>query len=341
LLDGASGAGADAFAAAAVAVAAGFPGLTDVAALQLAVAADPVWVAVALHPAAAVLAFVWGALWGSFGNVVIYRLPRGESVVYPPSHCPACSTPIRGFDNVPIFAYLWLRGRCRHCKTPYSARYAIVEALAATMALALWLQLVRVPVLQGADVPWIPWLLWFAFAWSLLIVTYIDLDVWIIPDTIVLPMGAIGVAAALWEPRWLGIPATEALGAGAAGYVAFWAIRWLYLKTRGIEALGLGDAKLLWMVGAFTGYAGLAWTVAAGALQGLLVAVPTLLLGGRVANSELHDVHGDDPELGEEDPDAGVMGARVPFGPFLALAALEFVFLRRLIEAGFAALLGG
>src|SRR5690606_39513162 len=91
--------------------------------------------------------------------------------------------------------------------------------------------------------------------------------------------------------------------------------------------LGLGDAKLLLMVGAFTGPVGLAWTLGAGALQGLLISIPLLRSGKQVANSDLQEVHGDDPTLGEDDPDR-LLGQRVPFGPFLALAALEFVLLR-------------
>jgi leader peptidase (prepilin peptidase)/N-methyltransferase len=117
-------------------------------------------------------------------------------------------------------------------------------------------------------------------------------------------------------------------------------IRWLYLKFRGIEAIGLGDGKLLLMIGIFGGPMAVAWALGAGALQGLLVSIPMLLTGRNPANSDLQEVHGEDPTLGEEDPDAGVMGKRVPFGPFLALAGLEWVLLRRQIEALFGWLMG-
>jgi leader peptidase (prepilin peptidase)/N-methyltransferase len=137
----------------------------------------------------------------------------------------------------------------------------------------------------------------------------------------------------------LGIGAIEAVAAGAGGYLLFAAIRWFYLRFRGIEGLGLGDAKLLLMVGAFCGFRGLVWCIGAGALQGLLVSVPMLLLGRNVANSDLQEIHGEDPVLGEEDPHAGVMGRRVPFGPFLALAGLEYVLVRDVIDGWFASLM--
>ncbi|HLT39741.1 MAG TPA: hypothetical protein VK034_25840, partial [Enhygromyxa sp.] len=103
----------------------------------------------------------------------------------------------------------------------------------------------------------------------------------------------------------------------------------------------LGDGKLLLMIGIFGGPMAVAWALGAGAVQGLLVSVPMLLVGRSPANSELTEVHGDDPTLGEEDPDAGVMGRRVPFGPFLALAGLEWVLLRRQIEGLFLWMVGG
>jgi leader peptidase (prepilin peptidase) / N-methyltransferase len=176
------------------------------------------------------------------------------------------------------------------------------------------------------------WLVWLAFGLALLVVAYIDLDCWIIPDVIVLPLAVVGVVLAFAWPQGLGVSGLEALAAAGLGYGLFAGIRLLYLRWRGIEALGLGDAKLLLMVGAFTGLPGLVWCVGAGAVQGLLVSVPLLLAGRRVANSDIHEVHGEDPELPPEDADGAVTGRRVPFGPFLAIAALEYVLLRDTIE---------
>ncbi len=296
------------------------------------VSVDPFLLGILLSPWARVVAFVWGAMWGSFANVVIHRVPLGLSVMRPRSRCPGCETPIAAWDNIPVISYLVLRGRCRKCGEPFSLRYLMVELLAGVLSFALYMKLVHLPLVAGGGPSLWPWLVWLTFGLALLVITYIDLDYWIIPDIIVLPLAAAGALLAFVQPQWLGIEWSESLMAGAVGYGLFAGIRLLYLKWRGIEALGLGDAKLLLMVGAFTGLPGLVWTIGAGAVQGLIVSVPLLLMGRTVANSDLQEVHGDDPQLGEEDPDAGVSGQRVPFGPFLAIAALEYVLLRDVIQ---------
>lgn len=301
---------------------------------------DPFLLKVLLSPWAGVVAFVWGAMWGSFANVVIHRVPQGLSVLRPRSRCPACETPIAGYDNIPVLSYLLLRGRCRKCGEPFALRYLMVELLAGVLSFALYMKVVHVPLVEGSGPSLVPWFLWLTFGLSLLIITYIDLDFWIIPDVIVLPMAGLGLVIALLQPQWLGVEIAEAALAAGVGFGLFAGIRLLYLRWRGIEALGLGDAKLLLMVGAFTGLPGLVWCVGAGAVQGLLISVPMLMLGRNIANSDLHEVHGDDPELGDEDPDGGVAGRRVPFGPFLAVAALEFALLRDVIEGWMGAVAG-
>ncbi|MFY0541883.1 prepilin peptidase [Nannocystis pusilla] len=306
-------------------------------ALEL-VETNPVLVKALMAPWAPWMAFFFGTLWGSFANVAIWRLPRGLSVVRPGSACPACETPIAWYDNIPVLSYLLLRGRCRRCGEPFALRYLVVELLGGVLSFTLYLQFVLRPMVQGGPPGLLEWLLWFCFGLGLLIATYTDLDLWLIPDEVVLPIAGLGLVVAAISPATLGVGVIEAALAAACGYLLIAGLRWVYLRYRGIEALGLGDGKLLCMIGAFAGARGLMWTLAAGAIQGLLVAVPMLLLGRRVANTALEEVHGEDPELGEEDPDAGVMGARVPFGPFLALAAFEYMFLREHIEALWAAL---
>lgn len=289
---------------------------------------EPVILEVLLSPGASVMAFVWGALWASFCNVLIWRIPRGERVGVDRSRCGSCGARIAWYDNVPIFSYLLLRGRCRSCKAKYSARYFVVELVGGILSFALYMMHVVVPLMAGGGTEGLfAWQLYLLLSLALLVVTYIDLDAWFIPDEVVLPVGLVGLIVAGVRPAWLGVGLIEAAVAGLVGWGLVAALRWLYLKTRGIEALGLGDGKLLFMVGAFTGPFGLVWTLGAGALQGLLVSIPMLALGKDIANSDLQEVHGDDPELGEEDPEDGVMGRRVPFGPFLALAAMEFVLL--------------
>jgi leader peptidase (prepilin peptidase)/N-methyltransferase len=297
----------------------------------LPVEVDPLLVFILMSPWAPMLAFVFGALWGSFANVVIYRLPRDLSVVRPASRCPACEQPIAWYDNIPVLSYLLVRGRCRRCGEKIALRYLVVELLAGVMSFALYMQHVLRPMIQGGGPGLAAWLLWLLFGLALLIVTYTDIDLWIIPDEVVLPVAALGLIVAAVSPTVLGVGVAEAAAAGAIGYLLVAGLRWIYLRWRGLEALGLGDGKLLLMIGAFCGMRGLVWALAAGAVQGLLVAVPVLLLGKKVATSDLQEVHGDDPELGE-DAD-GVMGARVPFGPFLAVAAFEYMLIPEQIEA--------
>ncbi|HET6581928.1 MAG TPA: prepilin peptidase [Nannocystaceae bacterium] len=312
--------------------------------------AEP-WLAVLLSSGARIGAFVWGAIWGSFANVVIHRVPRGESIVRPRSRCPGCGATLGAIENVPILSYLVLRGKCRHCGEPIALRYLVVELLAGLLGFATYMRMVYVPLLEGSAPNLGAWLLAFAFCLAVLVVVFVDLDVWIIPDVIVLPMAVVGLLAAALVPEWLGVELVPAALAAASGYLVFAGIRQLYLRWRGIDGLGLGDAKLLAMVGAFCGPVGVAWCVGAGAVQGLVVAVPMLLAGRRIANTDLHDVHGDDPELGpapeasasadttasDHDPhgsdDRSVMGRHVPFGPFLGLAALEYMLLGDVIDA--------
>lgn len=297
---------------------------------------EPAVVELLLSPWIRLAAFLWGTLWGSFANVVIVRLPQGQSLLRPRSRCPACETPVAWYDNVPVLSYLLLRGRCRKCGEPFALRYLLVELLGGLLSFALYMLYVVAPLLEGGGLDGIlSWQLWFFFCLALVVITFTDLDAWIIPNQVVLTLAGVGLVTVLWRPELLGIDALSAIIAGAGGFALIFVIRWLYLRLRGLEAIGLGDGKLLLMVGLFGGPVALAWTIGAGALQGLLVSVPMLLAGRNPANTELEEVHGDDPELGEEDPDAGVMGRRVPFGPFLALAALEWVLLRRQIEALF------
>ncbi len=296
------------------------------------VAVDPWIVGILLGPAMMLGAFAWGLLWGSFANVVIWRVPRGMSVVRPGSSCTSCGAAIAWYDNIPVLSFLLLRGRCRRCSEPLALRYLVVEILGGFISFAFYLLHVVRPLVEGGGPALGAWLLWTIFGLALLIITFTDLDLWVIPGAVVLPVAALGFGVAFVDPTILGVLPVEALLAALGGYGLIAGLRWIYLKRRGIEALGLGDAKLLVMVGAFMGPGGVIWSVAAGAIQGLLVAVPLLLVGGRLANTTLTEVHGDDPELGEEDPEAGVMGARIPFGPFLAIAALEFALLRGSIE---------
>lgn len=306
------------------------------------------WLHLLLHPGARAVAFLWGLLWGSFTNVVIFRtvvnvraLLEGKQPTFSDgearafwkgrSRCPHCEHPIAAYDNIPVVSYLLLRGKCRHCQTPLSLRYLVVELLAGLLSFALYMQQVYVPLLEGHAPNVAGWLLLLLFGLTLLSVTYIDLDVFIIPNLLVWVVGAVGVLATIVLPEALDVPWWHGVAAGAGGFALFGLIHLYYVKVRGLDGLGLGDAHLLLMVGAWIGPLGLAFTVFAGALQGLVVSVPMLLRNKPVANADLEELHGADPSLGTIDSHAIGM-QRVPFGPFLALAAMEFVLLRRSIE---------
>jgi leader peptidase (prepilin peptidase)/N-methyltransferase len=184
---------------------------------------------------AAALAGAFGLIVGSFLNVVAYRLPRGESVVFPASHCPSCDTPIKPFDNVPVLSWLVLRGRCRSCHGSISARYPVVEA--ATAAL-----LVAVVLAKGADSD--AWL-GLAFVVLLVPVTLIDLDHRIIPNTLMLVGTVVSVALVLLtQPESL----TEHLiaAASAGGFLLVAALAYP-------AGMGMGDVKLAAVMGLFLG----------------------------------------------------------------------------------------
>lgn len=182
---------------------------------------------------AEVVAFVVGAIFGSFANVLIYRLPRRESVVVPGSRCPSCGVPIRPWDNIPIVGYLVLRGRCRACRVPISPRYPIVElATASLMAGIVWRFGVSLAALRYG-----------VLAFALLVIFFTDLEHQIIPNAITYPgiLAGIALSAASGEA----VPAIVA--AAAAGLVFLL----LGIVSRG--GMGGGDTKLAAMIGAFLG----------------------------------------------------------------------------------------
>jgi leader peptidase (prepilin peptidase)/N-methyltransferase len=183
----------------------------------------------------AILAAVLGAVVGSFLNVVVYRLPRGESLLAPGSHCTSCAAPIKPYDNVPVLAWIWLRGRCRACGAPISPRYPLVEA--ATSALCLAVVLARFSLAHT--------LLGLVLVLVLVPVTLIDLDHHIIPNRITLPsaVAALALGASL---NWSGEPERLLAGAAAGGFLLLAAL----VYPRG---MGMGDVKLAAVLGLFLG----------------------------------------------------------------------------------------
>jgi leader peptidase (prepilin peptidase)/N-methyltransferase len=193
-------------------------------------------------PAAVPAAVVCGLIIGSFANVVIYRLPRGESLVWPGSRCPACQAPIRWHDNLPLLSYLLLRGRCRACGAGIPRRYPLVEALSAAvfaqsvLAFGLGLRALESVVL----------------ATLLLIVFFIDLDHYIIPNKITYPGTVAGLVFTAALGGWRA--AVAAALTGAALGAVFILINAVSARVLGEEGMGMGDAKLALMIGAFLGW---------------------------------------------------------------------------------------
>jgi leader peptidase (prepilin peptidase)/N-methyltransferase len=256
------------------------------------------------------VAFVFGALWGSFFNVCIVRLPEGRSIVRPASQCPSCHAPIRFYDNIPIFSYLWLRGRCRACGVRISPRYLVVELLCACLCLALF---------HRYGLSW-PFLAYFVLAGALVVLTFIDLAHYILPNEITYALVPLGLGLSFIEGATVR-PLDAVLGA-AAGAAVLLLVAGGYRLLRGVRGLGFGDVKLLAGIGAFVGWRGLPLLLFLAAAQGLIVAGLLLVLGKR------QHLYPQPRAEEEEEPDSGPPPGRlaVPFGPFLALATLEVVF---------------
>lgn len=238
--------------------------------------------------------FILGAVVGSFLNVCIYRLPAGESVVSPPSRCPSCGTRIRPWDNVPILSWLILRGRCRSCRAKISARYPLVELINGLLTLALFLKFG--PTLTFAVL--------FIFCSALVAITFIDLDHQIIPDVISLPGIALGFAASFFLP-WLGW--LNSLIGIVAGGGSLLLVAWLYERLTGKEGMGGGDIKLLAMMGAFLGWRAVPFIIFASSLVGSVIGLTVMMLQKK------------DSKLA------------IPFGPFLALGAVLYIFFGKAI----------
>ncbi|WP_437595122.1 prepilin peptidase [Sorangium sp. So ce1000] len=290
----------------------------------------------------------FGLLWGSFLNVVIHRVPRELSVVRPGSCCPACGAPIRAYDNIPVLSYLLLRGRARCCGAPVSPRYPLVEAAGGLLSLAIVeVILLRLPGTTPALHALATYTADLALALGLLAATFIDIEHMYIPDGITIGGAVLGVATA--SLRSMGF--VDALIGAAVGFVIVWLpCIVIYPLIRGRAGMGLGDAKLLLLAGAWFGWEGALFVLGAGAVQGSIVSIALLLVQGRIEEPEavrleraqyLEELAAMSPEeraAAEEEnaldlvahpPDGRVGMMAIAFGPFLALATLEFLLFGR------------
>jgi leader peptidase (prepilin peptidase)/N-methyltransferase len=236
------------------------------------------------------LAFVWGAVVGSFLNVLVYRLPREISIVMtPPSSCPACSTPIRWFDNIPLLSWLLLRGRCRACRAPISVRYPLVELTAGLMAVAAVAR-------WGLSVTGLEVLI---FAWVSLALGLIDFDYQILPNRLTYPLIVFGLAFS-----WLGGYTwwLDSLIGALVGALLPTLVIVIYKLWRGIEGMGWGDVKYLAAIGSVVGLRGVVGVLVLASVVGALVGLG-LIAAGR-----------------------GSSKTALPFGTFLALAVILWLY---------------
>lgn len=247
----------------------------------------------------ALFAFVIGASIGSFLNVVIYRLPAKLSLLHPPSRCPKCLHRLQAHDNVPVFGWLWLRGRCRYCRTPISPRYPLIEAATGLLFVGAWWSF-------GWSLPTVGY--WLFFSW-LIALSFIDLDTLTLPNPLTQSGLVLGILFQMGLSRFP-MAAVDSLPEGLMrGIVGAVLGLWLFSIVSlvgtlvfGQTAMGGGDAKLAAMMGAWLGWAHL-----------LLASLVACALGALVGGGAIA---------------LGLISRRqpIPFGPFLALAAILTVF---------------
>jgi len=300
-----------------------------------------------------------GLFGGSFLNVVIHRVPRDMSIVRPASHCPACGTKLKLYDNVPVLSYLLLGGRARCCKAKISPRYPLVELIGAAIALAVAAQLRasaaelslgRALAIFGADL---------ALGLALVAVAFIDMEHMYVPDAISIGGTLFGLAT--FSLR--GLSFTEALAGAAIGFGVVWLpFGVVYKALRGRTGMGLGDAKLVMLAGAWFGWTGALFALLAGAVQGTIAVLVLLVTRGNVdepaaveeekretaealARMTPEERAREEAELAQdplyEPSGPGIGMRRVAFGPFLALAMLEYLLLGRDLIQGYVRWLAG
>ena len=281
--------------------------------------------------------FLFGTIIGSFLNVCIARIPEEISIISPGSRCPKCGTPIKAYDNVPVFAWLWLRGKCRACGAPISVMYPLMELATGLLFVAAFLE-------YGITQATVKWLF---FTCLILILTITDLRVRLLPDVVTLPGFAAGLLFSLFVPPMDGSAGAlswrffhEHLSQHAAGILdgilgaAFgsfllWGLAAGYKLVRHREGMGMGDVKMMAMVGAFLGLRGTFLTILLGSLLGSVIGVSVVLAlylaGWRRAAAKRASRRG----LGTENTLRWAIASQyqLPLGTFLGIGALALVYL--------------
>ena len=237
--------------------------------------------------------FILGSLWGSFSNVCIYRLPNNGNVAKGRSFCPNCKNKIRWFDNIPFFSYLFLKGKCRQCSKPISFQYFIVELLSA-------ISFVLIFHIYGASITTLLLLILSIF---FIIIFFIDLKHFIIPNVLTFPLMVIGFLKSFDPnlnqtifPNYI-----NSLIGGLFGYSIIWLIIFFYKKVRKKEGMGLGDAKLMAVIGFWFGWISIPFTIFISSTVALIIVIPSLINQSRKMSSE------------------------IPFGPYIIIGCILYV----------------
>ncbi|MCX5801106.1 MAG: prepilin peptidase [Candidatus Eisenbacteria bacterium] len=211
-----------------------------------------------------VLLFIAGLAIGSFLNVCIHRVPRRISVCFPSSHCPLCKTPIRPMDNIPVFSFLILKGRCRHCGARIRWQYPVVELASGLLLLLSYFKF-------GFS---FELLLYYAFCCALVVITFVDLEFRIIPDTITLPFMVLGLAGSVFS----GLGLAQSLLGIIVGGGSLTLVGYVYTKITKVEGMGGGDVKLTAMMGAFLGWKAVLIVIFVASLAGSALGIVLMLM---------------------------------------------------------------
>jgi leader peptidase (prepilin peptidase)/N-methyltransferase len=238
-------------------------------------------------------AFVLGGIWGSFCNVCIYRLPDNDSVITGRSFCRSCKNKIKWYDNIPLLSFIFLRGKCRSCNNKISSQYFLVELISAISFLFIYF-------IYGLSVTT---LLLIILSIFFIIIFFIDLKHYIIPNELTFPLMLIGFVKSFDPnlnqtifPNYI-----NSLLGGFFGYAVIWLIIFFYKKVRNKEGMGLGDAKLMAVVGFWFGWASIPFTIFISSAVALVLVIPSLIKKTRN------------------------MSAQIPFGPYIIIGCIIYV----------------
>jgi len=241
---------------------------------------------------------LFGTVVGSFLNVCIYRLPEGESIIWPASHCPYCKTQIKWYDNIPLLSFILLKGRCRYCNKPISWQYPLVELLTGIFTFLVY-QKVGISLIT---------LIYLLFIYALIVISFIDLKWQIIPDIISIPGIFCGLIASLILPD---LSFKDALYGALLGGGMLFLVAYGYYFIKKREGMGGGDIKLLAMIGAFLGWKAIPFVILIASLTGSLIGILWIFL-------QKKDKY-----------------FPIPFGPFLALGAICLLFFPQITHVSF------